>query len=712
MSVKHRDIKHPFTAATPSSTFTDQPNGTMISNNGAGNVEASQRPINELGTTPNAVLDRLDKFAHYDTSTSSHMAILPEDVLSESNTRANVLALQAASNLIRGRAYCITGFTQGNLSGTVMISAIASNALGQNAILLNTFDNTAWSGIYDIDLNLFQELTDNRGNTIRGSANISSFIWGNTSFSNWTVDFGASFTVTGYTGTANGVSLATGSNLNISNSSVNITNITLDSGASANHSTTTGAISNTKYQRGVVNSTGATNLSIQSSTFGEETSVTINTTTNQSIQFSTIGMGASYTTTGKTGCSLTRTRIDASSVTCGGTATSIILTDCTLSNQCTYNWSAGSTLQQTNFHAVQYSIQKTSGTGFLTYNSGRATNCSITHNGDTGVTFSSSEFDSSSTHTYNAGCGGTENWLFTKMGAFSTYTCNSTATAGTRTHSRCMYFSGTTITESGTGGRTVNRMGCDTIPTINFNGTGTVNTNGDKISNATNLTFNPSGTGTLSSTFNQYLVGAAHNFNPAIAAGITVTITNNVFGGTSSTITFSGNAVNQNFSVQNNEMSSQGRITLLGTLGIILTIAQNTLSGGGNITIAGQTSLLTLTIQYISLTTGSATLAVGVITAAVATTHIIEQSWIAMASTWNISGTLTDGAISRRVRIGPESTLNQTGGSISSATIENGSTVNAGANTHSYISSRGLGTSTLLAANTNRETTNYAGALL
>lgn len=48
MSIKHRDIKHPFTAATPSSTFIDQSDGTMVSNNGAGNAEASQRPIDEL----------------------------------------------------------------------------------------------------------------------------------------------------------------------------------------------------------------------------------------------------------------------------------------------------------------------------------------------------------------------------------------------------------------------------------------------------------------------------------------------------------------------------------------------------------------------------------------------------------------------------------------------------------------------------------------
>lgn len=72
-------------------------------------------------------------------------------------TRAALLALRTASGLRTECHYVITDGptigTAGNTSATrIELHAVSANELGQEAKVHTTFDNTAWTGFYDIDL--------------------------------------------------------------------------------------------------------------------------------------------------------------------------------------------------------------------------------------------------------------------------------------------------------------------------------------------------------------------------------------------------------------------------------------------------------------------------------------------------------------------------------------------------------------------------------
>lgn len=101
-------------------------------------------------------------------------------------TRAALLALRAGGTLNPACHYVISDFTQGNLSigTTIEMHAVAANELSQNVSVNTLFDNDAWYGRYDIDLNLLTELRDNRGNVVkdRTGASITAMPWGNANF--------------------------------------------------------------------------------------------------------------------------------------------------------------------------------------------------------------------------------------------------------------------------------------------------------------------------------------------------------------------------------------------------------------------------------------------------------------------------------------------------------------------------------------------------
>lgn len=93
-------------------------------------------------------------------------------------TRAALLALRTASTLRTECPYFISDGpvigTAGNTSATVIeISATAVNELGLEARVHTTFDNSAWAGLYDIDLGTagtLLEVRDNQGNVVRSTA--------------------------------------------------------------------------------------------------------------------------------------------------------------------------------------------------------------------------------------------------------------------------------------------------------------------------------------------------------------------------------------------------------------------------------------------------------------------------------------------------------------------------------------------------------------
>jgi hypothetical protein len=92
-------------------------------------------------------------------------------------TRAALIALRTASTLRTECPYFISDGpvigTTGNTSATVLeLNATATNELSLDVKVHTTFDNTAWSGLYDIDLGTagtLLEVRDNQGNVVRST---------------------------------------------------------------------------------------------------------------------------------------------------------------------------------------------------------------------------------------------------------------------------------------------------------------------------------------------------------------------------------------------------------------------------------------------------------------------------------------------------------------------------------------------------------------
>lgn len=102
-------------------------------------------------------------------------------------TRAAALALRAANGL---RENCVVVITDGpvigvagNVSGTeITLQPVAPNQFGMEALVFQGYDNTAWQGLYDIDLGTgtLLRLEDNLGNIVDDptGANMQAFPWG------------------------------------------------------------------------------------------------------------------------------------------------------------------------------------------------------------------------------------------------------------------------------------------------------------------------------------------------------------------------------------------------------------------------------------------------------------------------------------------------------------------------------------------------------
>lgn len=99
-------------------------------------------------------------------------------------TRAQLLALRNASNLIPGCVYTITDFSRGTLNNSVLIHthAAAKNKLFKDVAVETGWDVAPWFGTYDIDTARVIELHDNLQNIIKSDNGdeIETFPWGNT----------------------------------------------------------------------------------------------------------------------------------------------------------------------------------------------------------------------------------------------------------------------------------------------------------------------------------------------------------------------------------------------------------------------------------------------------------------------------------------------------------------------------------------------------
>ena len=157
------------------------------------------------------------------------------------DTRANLIALRVAGGLVVGCHYVLTDHVQGRLiSGTtITLHADSANEFSENVTVNTTYDNEGWRGIYDIDTARVLELQDNRNNIARGinGTEVSNFDWGNTAYTNVTVDNatltvtiggpavitnvsidkGANVVLTGFTGTLNNINISIVSTVNLTN---------------------------------------------------------------------------------------------------------------------------------------------------------------------------------------------------------------------------------------------------------------------------------------------------------------------------------------------------------------------------------------------------------------------------------------------------------------------------------------------------------------
>lgn len=164
-------------------------------------------------------------------------------------TRAQAIA--ARGQLSGAYHYMITDQAFGRLGAVNILLHAGLNEAGavdysQEAKVYSTFDNTAWTGQYDIDTNQFVFLRDNRGNEVYGNANVLNFDWGNTRYSSneirgnlITTDnqntltvsdivvlAGASVNLTGASSSITRSRL--GGSINLSNSVINITGVDYD----------------------------------------------------------------------------------------------------------------------------------------------------------------------------------------------------------------------------------------------------------------------------------------------------------------------------------------------------------------------------------------------------------------------------------------------------------------------------------------------------
>lgn len=176
------------------------------------------------------------------------------------DTRANLIALRNASGLVVGCHYVLTDHVQGRLVAgtTITLHADSSNEFSENVSVNTTYDNEGWRGVYDIDRALVLELQDNRNNIVRGfnGTEVSNFDWGNTSYTNVTVD-NATLTVDiGNTAVKQNITVEKIAILNLTNFTGNMNNITFSTAVNANF---TGA--NGQWRYSTIRGDGSFNVS-------------------------------------------------------------------------------------------------------------------------------------------------------------------------------------------------------------------------------------------------------------------------------------------------------------------------------------------------------------------------------------------------------------------------------------------------------------------
>ncbi|MFZ1491135.1 MAG: hypothetical protein WAS51_14450 [Ilumatobacteraceae bacterium] len=265
-------------------------------------------------------------------------------------TRADLITLRNTGGLSKDCDYVVTDHVQGRLVAgtTVHLQAVDGSTLSRHAIVKSTYDNIAWDGEYDIDTGLVYALEDNRNNRVIGAAAVAAFDWGNTAYTDCTVEHSTWTATIGNTRPMTRVRVLDGATLNTSGmTSGSLTNVEVSKASSLNCS-------------------GMTGGSVVSTEVSNQSNVTLQNG-NLSLQYATITDNSSLTASGYTagGTGVLRSRI------AGGSSV-------------TFGPGSGTVLMQ-NASVLDAASVSHTGTGSFTFSSSRATDsCSVVHS-STGV---------------------------------------------------------------------------------------------------------------------------------------------------------------------------------------------------------------------------------------------------------------------------------------------------------------------------------------
>lgn len=185
-------------------------------------------------------------------------------------TRAQLLALRNAGNLVPGCVYTITDFSRGTLNNSVLIHthAAAKNRLFKDVAVETGWDVAPWWGTYDIDTARVIELHDNLQNVIKSDTGdeIETFPWGNTRVTgNQFHDFDFNYNDSGAR-IDNNVGMPTG-RLDVTGATTYVANNEFQSQADVD------ALDGAQMFRSTVKTGGrllATGITVERSTFGEQ----------------------------------------------------------------------------------------------------------------------------------------------------------------------------------------------------------------------------------------------------------------------------------------------------------------------------------------------------------------------------------------------------------------------------------------------------------
>lgn len=287
-------------------------------------------------------------------ASSSNIVISGGTSCPDPMTRADLLTLRSSGGLSKDCSYVITDHVQGRLVAgtTIRLVAVSNNELSNNVSVHTPYDNTAWSGLYDIDTGLVIELKDNLGNTVSGKdgTEVSSFDWGNPNITNSTIenssltlDIGSvavinrlivtnnsSLDLTGFTGQI--IQTEVISSTLILNSNVTIQYVELNNTAriQINAGVLPGIIQRSNFHHCVVTANSGTTINIFSSQILSESNISISGTTQLSLTDSVIKAASSIASSEDSIITINNTEFNGQSVLMCEATSNITLGGCYL----------------------------------------------------------------------------------------------------------------------------------------------------------------------------------------------------------------------------------------------------------------------------------------------------------------------------------------------------------------------------------------------